>query len=56
MNIKKELDRNYGDDIERQRKLDLLNYQFSEIEDAELKEGEEDELLEKPSIIYIFVS
>ena len=51
MNIKKELDRNYGDDIERQRKLDLLNYQFSEIEDAELKEGEEDELLEKKKLI-----
>ena len=51
MNIKKELDRNYGDDIERQRKLDLLNYQFSEIEDAELKEVEEDELLEKKKLI-----
>ena len=31
--------------------MDLLNYQFSEIEDAELKEGEEDELLEKKKLI-----
>ncbi len=42
--IKIELNNNYGDDREKQRKLDLLNYQINEIEDAKLKEGEEDDL------------
>ena len=44
--IKKELKNNYGDEKEKQRKLDLLRYQLDEIEDANLKEGEEDELNE----------
>ena len=39
-----ELSKNYGDDKEKQRKLDLLNYQVNEIEDAKLKIGEEDDL------------
>jgi len=39
-----ELKRNYGDDKEKQRKIDLLKYQLSEIEKAKLKEGEEEEL------------
>ena len=43
-NIKSELKRNYGDDKEKQRKLDLLKYQLNEIEDANLKQGEEEEL------------
>ena len=34
MEIKKELKENYGDEKERQRKLDLLKYQFQEIEEA----------------------
>lgn len=51
MNIKKELKLNYGDDKERQRKLDLLNYQFEEIEKANLKIGEDQELEEKREII-----
>ena len=42
--IKKELKENYGDEKEKQRKLDLLKYQYNEIEKASLKEGEEDEL------------
>ena len=39
-----ELKRNYGDDKEKQRKLDLLKYQVEEIEKAKLKIGEENEL------------
>ena len=42
----KELKQNYGDEKEKQRKLDLLRYQLSEIEDANLKQNEEDELNE----------
>lgn len=42
--IKKELKENYGDEKEKQRKLDLLKYQLNEIEQANLKENEEDEL------------
>lgn len=44
LKIKEELAKNYGDDKEKQRKLDLLNYQVNEIEDANLKVGEEEEL------------
>lgn len=39
-----ELKNNYGDDKEKQRKLDLLRYQLNEIEEADLKIGEEEEL------------
>ena len=45
--IKEELSKNYGDDKEKQRKLDLLNYQLNEIEDANLYNEEEEELEEK---------
>ena len=45
--IKKELKENLSDDKEKQRKLDLLQYQFDEIDMANLKENEEDELEEK---------
>ena len=44
LNIKAELAKNYGDDKEKQRKLDLLNYQVNEIEEAKLKVGDEDGL------------
>ena len=47
INIKDELKRNYGDDKEKQRKLDLLNYQLDEIEEANLEEDEEERLEEK---------
>lgn len=46
-NCKKELENCYGDDKERQRKLDLLEYQRREIEEADLQNGEEEELNEK---------
>lgn len=49
--IKKELKENYGDDKERQRKLDLLNYQLNEIENAELKKDEEEELENRQKLI-----
>ena len=49
--IDKELEKNYGDDKERQRKLDLLKYQKEEIEKANLKLNEEEELEEKRKII-----
>ena len=49
--INKELKENYGDDKERQRKIDLLKYQINEIEVANLKKSEEDELEEKRKII-----
>ena len=47
LKIKDELTNNFGDEREKQRKLDLLNYQKNEIEEASLKEGEEEELEEK---------
>ena len=43
-NIKTELKNNYGDDKEKQRKLDLLKYQYDEIEKANLKVGEDEKL------------
>ena len=49
--INKELKENYGDDKERQRKIDLLRYQINEIDTANLKDSEEDELEEKRKII-----
>ena len=35
--LKEEINKNFGDEKERQRELDLLKYQNREIEDAELK-------------------
>lgn len=40
-----------GDEAERGRRLDILSYQLSEIEKADLKEGEEEELLAKRLIL-----
>ena len=42
--LKKKLQENLGDDRERQRKLDLLQYQYNEIKDAKLTTKEEEEL------------
>ena len=42
--LKLELKNNYGDDKEKQRKLDLLKYQYDEIEKANLKVGEDEKL------------
>ncbi len=42
--IEKQLKENYGDEKERERKLDLLKYQYEEIKQAKLKSNEEEEL------------
>ncbi len=49
--IKLELKNNYGDDKEKQRKLDLLRYQLKEIEEVNLKDGEDEKLEEQRKII-----
>ena len=51
LKIKSELAQNYGDDKEKQRKIDLLNYQVNEIEIANLKKDEEGELENRRKII-----
>lgn len=51
LNIQRELKANYGDDKEKQRKLDLLQYQFEEIDKANLVVGEDEELEKKREII-----
>lgn len=51
INIKLELNKNYGDDKERIRKLDLLKYQLNEIHDAKLRENEEEELENRRKLI-----
>lgn len=45
--INRLLAENYGDETEKERKLDLLKYQLKEIQVAGLKVGEEEELEEK---------
>ena len=50
--IKQELKANYGDEQEKARKLDLLTYQFNEIEMAKLKKGEEEELEKQKALIH----
>lgn len=49
--IKTELKNNYGDEQEKQRKLDLLKYQQNEIEEANLKQGEDETLEEQRKIM-----
>lgn len=51
LEIKQELKNNYGDEKERERKLDLLRYQFNEIEEANLKVNEEANLEEKRKLM-----
>ena len=46
-NIQKELKENFGDEKEKQRKIDLLQYQINEIEEANLRLNEENELEEQ---------
>ena len=43
-NVKSEIKSNFGDEKEKQRKLDLLRYQVNEIESASLKMGEDVEV------------
>lgn len=49
--IKSELKNNYGDDKEKQRKLDLLRYQLKEIDIAKLQVGEDNTLEDQRKII-----
>ncbi len=49
--LNSELGKSYGDDREKQRMLDLLNYQVNEIENANLRDGEEEELEERRNLI-----
>ena len=49
--INTELDKNYGDDKEKERRLDLLNYQLKEIENSNLKVGEDTKLQEEHNIM-----
>lgn len=49
--LKAMLKDNYGDEIEKQRKLDLLQYQYKEIKSAKLKQGEDEQLEERRKII-----
>lgn len=51
LEIKQELKNNYGDEKERERKLDLLRYQFNEIKEANLKVNEEENLEEKRKLM-----
>lgn len=50
LEIKKKLKENLSDNKERERKLDLLQYEFDEIDNANLKIDEENELNEKRNI------
>lgn len=49
--LNKKIKNNYGDEIKKQRKLDLLEYQYKEIKSANLKQGEDEQLEEKRKII-----
>jgi len=49
--IKEELKNNYSDETEKERRLDLLRYQYNEIEAANLRIGEDIELEEKHNIM-----
>ena len=49
--ILNKLKENYGDEKEKQRKIDLLQYQIKEIKEADLKIGEEETLEEERNLI-----
>ena len=49
--MNRRLTENYGDDKEKQRKLDLLRYQLDEINTANLRVGEEETLEERRNIM-----
>lgn len=51
LQTKDELKKNYGDEKEKQRRLDLLKYQVNEIEVANLKENEDIELEEARKVM-----
>lgn len=49
--VSQQIKKNYGDEQERARRLDLLDYQIQEIEEADLKTSEEEELLNRRKIL-----
>ena len=49
--IKQELINNYSDDKQRQRMLDILNYEVKEIDEADLKVDEDDEIKDRIKLI-----
>ena len=49
--INRELNKNYGDDKEKERRLDLLNYELKEITNAKLKSNEDIKLQEEHNIM-----
>lgn len=49
--IKQELINNYSDDKQRQRMLDILNYEVNEIDEADLKVDEDDEIKDRIKLI-----
>ena len=49
--IKTQLKNNYGDEKEKQRKIDLLKYQLNEIKQVHLKVGEDEKLEEQRKLI-----
>ena len=49
--VKKDLESNFGDEKDRARRIDLLKYQIDEIEAADLKIGEEEELNNRRNLI-----
>ena len=51
VDFNRKLKENYGDEKEKQRKLDLLNYQVNEIKNASLKINEDEELEEQRNLI-----
>lgn len=51
LSLENQLKNNYGNEREKERMLDLLNYEISEIDDANFKIGEDVELEEKSRII-----
>ena len=51
LGVEKKLKENYGDEKERERKLDLLHYQYDEIKQAKFKIGAEEELETRRKLI-----
>lgn len=49
--VSAKIQKNYGDEQERARRLDLLDYQIEELEKANLKVEEEEELLNRRKIL-----
>ncbi len=54
LSIRKELKALEIDEVEKQRTLDILNYQINELEAADIREGEYDELKEKSRLAQNF--